>query len=141
MWNNPDDATLRKILETSRSIAVIGLSPNPVRDSHRVTRTMQKAGYDIIGVNPVCPEILGVPCYPSMADVPPERPIDIVNIFRRPEFVARHVDEAIARGGVRCIWMQLGVVDEAAARKAQSAGLTVVMDLCIMVEHRILFGR
>jgi predicted CoA-binding protein len=136
MWNNPGTETIRDILTRYRHIAVIGLSPKPERDSHRVTRYMQRAGYTVTGVNPGQTTILGRPCYPSLLAVPPEVPVEIVNIFRRSERVAPHVDEAIARGA-RCVWMQMGIADEVAAARATAAGLTVVMNRCIMVDHRM----
>ena len=112
-------------LEKSNTIAVVGLSPNPERDSHRVAKYMQGQGYRIIPVNPVIEEVLGEKSYPDLASVP--EPIDMVDIFRRSEHVAPLVEEAIAVGA-KYIWMQDGVEDEAAARKAQDAGLLVVMD-------------
>ena len=112
-------------LENSRTIAVVGLSPNPQRDSHRVAKYMQGQGYRIIPVNPVIEEVLGEKSYPDLKSVP--EPIDMVDIFRRSEYVAPLVDEAI-EVGAKYIWMQDGVEDESAARKAQDAGLLVVMN-------------
>ena len=112
-------------LENSRTIAVVGLSPNPQRDSHRVAKYMQGQGYRIIPVNPVIDEVLGEKSYPDLVSVP--EPIDMVDIFRRSEYVAPLVDEAI-EVGAKYIWMQDGVEDEVAARKAQDAGLLVVMN-------------
>ena len=112
-------------LRNSKTIAVVGLSPNPQRDSHRVARYMQEQGYRIIPVNPMIDEALGEKSYPDLASVP--EPIDMVDIFRRSEYVAPLVDEAIAVGA-KYVWMQDGVEDEAAARKAQEAGLLVVMN-------------
>jgi len=112
---------------------VVCLSSNPARPSYGVTEYMQSAGYHIVPVNPNEREVLGEPSYASLDDVPQK--IEIVDIFRRPEDVPPVVDAAI-RTGAKVIWMQLGIANEAAARKAQTAGLTVVMDACILVEHK-----
>ena len=112
-------------LRNSRSIAVVGLSPNPERDSHRVAKYLQGQGYRIIPVNPMVEEVLGEKSYPDLASVPD--PVDMVDIFRRSEYVAPVVEEAI-QAGAKYIWMQDGVEDEAAARRAQGAGLLVVMN-------------
>ena len=112
-------------LTQSRIIAVVGLSPNPERDSHRVSLYMQQQGYRIIPVNPMADEVLGEVSYPDLKSVP--EAIDMVDIFRRSELVAPVVDQAI-EVGARYIWMQDGVVDEVAAAKAEAAGLLVVMD-------------
>jgi hypothetical protein len=116
---------IERILREDRVIAVVGLSPNPERDSHRVARYMKEQGYRIIPVNPNAQEVLGERSYPSLTEVP-ER-VDIVDIFRRPELVPPVVEEAI-RIGARTVWMQLGVVNEEAAEAARRAGLDVVMD-------------
>ena len=123
-----------QILESSKVIAVVGLSSRAWRPSYRVAEYMQSAGYRIIPVNPAETEILGAKAYASLDDVP-ER-IDVVNIFRRPEFVPSIVESAI-RIGAKAVWMQEGIVHEEAARLAQAAGLLVVMDRCLMVEHRL----
>ena len=112
-------------LTQSRTIAVVGLSPNPERDSYRVSRYMQQQGYRIIPVNPMIDEVLGEVSYPDLKSVP--ETIDMVDIFRRSELVGPVVDQAI-EVGARYIWMQDGVVDEVAAAKAEAAGLLVVMD-------------
>ena len=112
-------------LRESKTIAVVGLSPNPERDSHRVSRYMQQQGYRIIPVNPMAEEVLGEKSYPDLTSVP--EPIDMVDIFRRSELVAPVVDQAI-EVGAKYIWMQDGVVDEASAAKAEEAGILVVMD-------------
>jgi predicted CoA-binding protein len=129
------NSNIREILKSAKNIAVVGLSDSPYRTSNSVSRYIQSAGYNIIPVNPKCSEVLGKKCYPALADVPEE--IDIVNVFRRPEFVAGVIDEAIAVGA-KVVWLQLGVVDEQAAQKALDAGLQVVMDRCIKVEHMYL---
>jgi len=125
--------TIKEILETYKNIAVVGLSSQTSRPSYSVSRYMQTVGYRIIPVNPNETEVLGEKAYASLDDVP--GPIEIVDIFRRPEFVPDVVDAAIRRKA-RVIWMQLGVVNEAAAARARAAGLEVVMDRCILVEHR-----
>ncbi len=125
--------TIEELLRTARTIAVVGLSSKKYRPSHGVSEYMQRAGYRIVPVNPNETEVLGEKAYPNLEAVPGH--IDIVDIFRRPEFVPEIVDEAI-RLGARAIWMQEGVVHEAAAEKARAAGLTVIMDRCILKEHR-----
>jgi len=125
--------TIKEILQTYKNIAVVGLSSQTSRPSYSVSRYMQTVGYRIIPVNPNETEVLGEKAYASLDDVP--GPIEIVDIFRRPEFVPDVVDAAIRRKA-RVIWMQLGIVNEAAAARARAAGLEVVMDRCILVEHR-----
>ena len=124
-----------EILKTSRTIAVVGLSSNPVRPSNGVSAYMKRSGYRIIPVNPNENEVLGEKSYATIEDVPEK--IDIVNIFRRSEYVPDLVDSAI-RVGAKTVWMQEGVIDEAAADRARAAGLQVVMDRCILKEHRKL---
>jgi predicted CoA-binding protein len=138
-WNNPDDEAVRALLRRVRSIIVVGLSPNPVRDSHSVTAYMQRQGYRITGVNPGHAMILGEPCFPTLRDVPRERPLELVNFFRNSADVGRHMDEAVALGA-RALWTQYDVIDGAAARRAADAGLLVIMDRCLLVEHRRLLG-
>jgi hypothetical protein len=121
------------LLRTSHTIAVVGLSDNPMRPSHGVSAYMQSHGYKIIPVNPQADEILGEKAYPSLLEIPDA--IDIVDIFRRSEFVPEIVEQAIQRKA-RAIWMQEGVVHQQAAEKARKAGLLVVMDSCILKEHR-----
>ena len=117
-------------------IAVVGLSDNPLRPSHGVAAYMQSHGYQIIPVNPMISEALGEKSYPQLSDVPGK--IDIVNIFRRPEFVEEVVDEAI-RLKIPAVWMQEGVIDQRSAEKARKAGMFVAMDLCILKEHQARF--
>jgi len=124
-----------EILRVCRTIVVVGLSAKRYRPSYGVAEYMQRAGYRIIPVNPCEAEILGEKCYPDVESVP--EPIDIVDIFRRPEFVPEIVEAAI-RKGAKVIWMQEGVVHEEAARRAREAGLEVVMDRCILKDHRRL---
>jgi predicted CoA-binding protein len=123
------------ILAEARTIAVVGLSPRRFRPSFGVSEYMQRAGYRIVPVNPMVAEVLGEKSYASLEAVP--GPIDIVDIFRRSEHVPEIVEAAIAKGA-RTIWMQEGVVHEEAARRAESAGLAVVMDRCILKDHRRL---
>jgi len=115
-----------------KKIAVVGLSSDPSRASYGVARYMQRHGYQVIPVNPNESEILGERAYPSLSDL--AEPPDVVDVFRRPEHVAAVVDEAIAVGA-KAVWLQLGVIDEQAAQKARDAGLLVVMDRCIKIEH------
>jgi len=124
-----------EVLTQSRTIAVVGLSDNPMRASHGVSAYMQAQGYRIIPVNPHCDFVLGEKAYPSLLDVPEK--IDIVNIFRRSEFVPPIVDQAIQLK-VPAIWMQETVIHEQAAQKARATGIFVVMDECILKEHRKL---
>jgi hypothetical protein len=128
--------SIRELLASSRTIAVVGLSASPFRPSYDVSAYMQAQGYRIIPVNPRLQEVLGERCYARLADVPEK--IDIVNIFRRPEFVPEIVDEVIGLK-VPAVWMQEGVVHEAAAAKARAAGIFVVMDQCILKGHRLRF--
>ncbi|HML18508.1 MAG TPA: CoA-binding protein [Bryobacteraceae bacterium] len=121
------------LLRSAHTIAVVGLSSNPMRPSNGVSEYMKRAGYRIIPVNPNETEVLGEKSYPRLEDVPD--PIDVVNVFRRPQFVPEIVESAI-RIGAKAIWLQEGVIHEAAARRAQQAGLDVVMDRCILKEHR-----
>ena len=124
------------LLKQAKTIAVVGLSENPLRPSHGVAVYMQANGYRIVPVNPEIKEALGEKSYPSLLDVPEK--IDIVDIFRRPEFVEEIVDQAIQLK-TPVIWMQEGVVHEKAAEKARRAGIFVVMDQCILKEHRARF--
>jgi len=120
-------------LKNSKTIAVVGLSSNPLRASHGVSAYMQAQGYRIIPVNPQEEYVLGEKSYASLLEVP--EPVDIVNVFRRSEFVPEIVDQAIQKKA-SAVWMQEGVAHEAAAEKASQAGLFVVQDLCILQEHR-----
>jgi predicted CoA-binding protein len=127
--------SIREILETYKTIAVVGLSSHPWRASYSVSRYMQNAGYRIIPVNPLETEVLGEKAYPVLDEVP--QPFEIVDIFRRSEYVPDIVEAAI-RCNARVIWMQLGVVHEVAAARARAAGLEVVMDRCILQDHMAL---
>ncbi len=132
--SNLSDAEIGGVLATMRTIAVVGLSDRPDRESNMVAAYLQRHGYRIVPVNPAVPEVLGERSYPDLAAIPPEVAIDVVDIFRKPEFIPAVVDEAIARG-TGAVWMQLGLAHNAAAEKARAAGLKVVMDRCIKVEH------
>ena len=131
-------SSIPEILQSARTLAVVGLSSKRYRPSFGVAEYMQRAGYRIIPVNPHETEVLGEKAYPDLASVPEH--IDLVDIFRRPEFVPDLVEEAI-RLGASVIWMQEGVVHEPAAARARQAGLAVVMDRCILKEHRRLLAR
>lgn len=132
-----DIAGLRRVLLETRTIAVVGLSANWNRPSYFAAKYMLEHGYTIIPVNPAYEEVLGLKCYPSLREVPVR--IDMVDVFRKPEDVPPLVDEAIAIGA-RTLWLQLGVIHEEAARKAEAAGLQVIMDRCVKIEHARLFG-
>ncbi len=129
---------LRRILATSKTIAVVGLSNRPERPSHEVASYLKDEGYRIIPVNPNLTEVLGEKIYPSLRDVP--EPVDVVDIFRRPESVPPIVEDAIAIRA-KVVWMQLGIVNEQAAARARAAGLKVVMNTCIATTHDALRGR
>ncbi|HTS76808.1 MAG TPA: CoA-binding protein [Bryobacteraceae bacterium] len=126
-------ANIPEILKSARTIAVVGLSSSRARPSNGVAEYMQRAGYRIIPVNPNETEVLGEKSYARLEDVPEK--IDIVDVFRRPEFVPEIAESAI-RVGAATLWLQEGVVHEAAAQRASAAGLAVVMDKCILKEHR-----
>lgn len=127
------DATAARILDRSRVIAVVGASPRPSRPSYGVMRTLLEHGYEVIPVTPNAETILGRAAVPDLASVPADTTIDLVDIFRRSDRAGVHVDEAIARGA-RAVWLQLGVIDHAAAQRARAAGLEVVMDRCPAIE-------
>ena len=131
----PSDVVVAELLRSARTIAVVGLSSSRFRPSYGVSQYMQSAGYRIIPVNPNEREALGEKAYARLEDIPEK--IDIVNIFRRSEFVPEVVESAI-RIGARAVWMQEGVVNEDAAKRARQAGLLVIMDHCILKEHRRL---
>lgn len=134
-YEHPPQEEIRKLLNESCTIAVVGLSDDPTRVSYMVAEAMQKKGYCIIPVNPKAEQILGETCYPSLKDVPV--PIDIVNVFRRSEYCADVAREA-AEVKAKAIWLQQGIVNEEAARIAADSGMFCVMDLCIKVLDSIL---
>lgn len=132
-FTNPPDEVIDDILLRPRRIAVVGCSPDPARDSHRIALLLIARGHDVVPVNPRVAEVLGRPCYPDLRAVPGG--VEMVDVFRRSEHLAPLVDDAVA-AGARILWTQLGVVDEAAAGRARAAGLTVVMDRCPAIEYR-----
>jgi predicted CoA-binding protein len=123
---------IKAVLRNYQVVAVVGLSPKPERASHQVAQYLKEHGYRIVPVNPGQKEILGEKCYPSLKDIP--FPIEVVDIFRNVEAIPGIVDEAIAMGA-KVVWMQLGLAEPASARKAREAGLQVVMDRCMKIEH------
>jgi predicted CoA-binding protein len=138
---NPTDQEIHAILSRPTTVAVIGCSDNPDRDSLRIAMLLRDKGFRVIPVNPQLPpdaliDALGERCYPDLAAIPDE--VELVDVFRRSEFVADVAEQAIAKGA-RILWCQLGVIDLDAARRAQAAGLTVVMDRCPAIEYRRLF--
>ena len=135
---NPTDEEIKGILKRAKNIAVVGLSDKPARDSHRVAAYLETRGYKIFPVNPTIEETLGEKSYGRLEDIP--EPIDVVDIFRAPEHVPPIVESAIAIRA-KVVWMQLGVVNEEAAEKARASGLTVVMDRCMMQEHKGLLAK
>ncbi len=132
---SPD--ALRALLREARTIAVVGLSPKPERPSHSVSRYLQRAGYHIVPINPGHEKVLGEQSYPTLTAAARDHAIDVVDVFRRSEYAGAIVDEAIALH-VRLIWLQLGVVDEAAAARAEAAGIPIIMDHCLAIEHQAL---
>lgn len=134
------DPTVESVLTTTRTWAVVGCSPDPWRDSHGVADALQRWGFRVIPVNPAVDEVLGVRCYPSLLDIPAEEGVEVVDVFRRSAEAGRHVDEAIEIGAT-AVWLQLGVIDEAAAARARAAGLQVVMDRCPKIEFPQLSSR
>lgn len=133
-----DPATIRRALHTSRTIAVVGLSPNELRASNFVGFYLQRHGYMVIPVNPRADEVLGEKSYPSLTDV--QEPVDIVNVFRAPDAVPEIAREAVEIGA-KTLWLQFGVISEEGARIAEDGGMTVIMDRCLKVEHARHMGR
>jgi len=136
-FENPGDDEIRSLLAERRTYAVVGCSPDPSRDSHEIARLLQSRGHRVVPVRPGGGEILGERAWPDLLSVPV--PVDVVDVFRRPEHVPAIVEDAIAIGA-RALWLQLGVVHEEAALRARDAGLVVVMDRCPAIELRRLFG-
>ncbi len=139
-------AHLRKVLQDVRRIAAVGVSTNPVRPSFYVARYLLGQGYDVVPVNPVYAgaEVFGRRVVPSMAEIPGDAPVDMVDVFRRPEEAGAVVDEALEAllpRGLKAIWMQIGVIDHEAAARAEAKGVTVIMDHCPKIEHQRLFGQ
>ncbi len=131
----PKDDELRGILRESKVIAVVGLSPKHERDSNMVARYLRNAGYEIIPVNPAVDEVLGCKAYPTLADIPKQ--VDIVDVFRRPEHAIAIAEEAV-QTGAKVLWLQEGVHNQQACDIAMKAGMSVISDLCIKVEHQRL---
>ncbi|NPA03945.1 MAG: CoA-binding protein [Epsilonproteobacteria bacterium] len=129
---------IKEIFKTVKTIAVVGLSPNPDKDSHRVAKYLQSVGYKIVPIYPKGEEILGEKVYKSLKEVPFK--IDLVDVFRKPQALVPIVQEAIARGDVKVVWFQKGIVNNEAAKLAQEAGMKVVQNRCTMVDHKALFG-
>ena len=136
--SHPDPA--RKILETYKTFAVVGCSADPWRASHGVAASLQSRGYRIIPVTPFEQEILGERCYPDLASIPEKEGVEVADIFRRSDAAGAHVDEAIELG-LKAVWLQIGVIDEAAAERARAAGLDVVMDRCPKIEYPRVFSH
>lgn len=138
-----DPGEIERALRSARTVAVVGCSPKADRPSNSIARYLIGAGYDVIPVNPGHGEILGRPCYPDLAAIPADIRLDIVDVFRRPEFVADVANAAIARGAgkVGFFWMQDGVIDEEAAGKLNKAGIPVAMDRCIYRDRETLSSR
>jgi predicted CoA-binding protein len=134
---NEDINTLRRILKQCRTIAVVGLSADWWRPSYFAAKYMQEHGYRVIPVNPSYQQILGEKCYANLRDIP--EPVDIVDCFRKSEDIGPIAEDAVAIGA-KVLWMQIGVINHAAAEKARAAGLEVVMDRCVKIEHARLFG-
>ena len=127
------DEDVRTILRELRVWAVVGCSPDPTRDSHRIARLLQERGYRVIPVHPGASSVLGERCYPSLGAIPASEGVEVVDVFRRSSAAGAHVDEAIAIGA-RAVWLQLGVIDHAAIERARAAGLRAVMDRCPAIE-------
>jgi predicted CoA-binding protein len=134
LYNAPSEA-VRKVLEAYRTVAVVGLSNDPDKDSYMVARYMKENGYRIVPVNPKYDEVLGERSYPGLKDIP--FPVEIVDIFRKPDAVPDIVEDAIDIGA-KVVWMQKGIVKNSAAERARGAGLEVVMDKCMKIEHKNL---
>ena len=138
-FKNPGAEERRALLERVETIAVVGLSPKPERPSHRIARDLQRYGYRIVPIRPAIDRLLGEQVYASIIDVPETVQIDLVNVFRRSEYLAEIVDACLARK-INALWAQLGIHDEDAALRAQAAGMTVITDRCISVDYRELLG-
>lgn len=134
---NPDPEERRALLKKIRTIAVLGLSPKPERPSYRVASQLQSFGYRVIPVRPCIDTLLGERVYANIIDI--DEPIDLVNVFRRSEYLPQIVEECLARG-VPALWAQLGIVDQEAAARARNGGMTVIMDRCIAIDYRELMA-
>jgi uncharacterized protein len=137
MFSNPDVGEICNMLREVRTIAVVGLSPLPVRPSYRIARAMQGAGYRIVPVRPLVPKVLGERAYGTLAEIP--HPVDLVNVFRAARFIDGIVDDCL-RLGIKRLWIQEGIVNEPAAERARAGGIKVVMDRCIWRDYNGLCG-
>lgn len=135
MFENPSAEARRALLKRVKSIAVVGLSPDPSRPSHEVARAMREFGFRIVPVHPLATEVLGERAYRRLSDIP--SPVDLVNVFRRAQFIDAVVDECLALG-LKALWIQEGIVNEAAAQRAREGGMVVVMDRCIYRDYKQL---
>lgn len=135
---NSDNAQIAEIFKATKTIAILGLSPNPEKDSHKVAAYLKSAGFKIVPIYPKDEEILGEKVYRSLAEIP--FAVDMIDIFRKPDALDAVADAAIARGDVKVFWAQKGIVNNAAAEKALNGGMQVVQNRCTMVEHRMLQG-
>jgi predicted CoA-binding protein len=135
---NSNTQEMKEYFKNTKTIAVIGCSPNPTKDSHRVAKYLQEVGYDMIPIYPKEDIILGQKVYRSLADI--EKSVDMVVVFRKPEVVNAVADACIARGDVKVLWTQIGIINNEAGQKAKDAGISVVQNYCAMVEHRILMN-
>jgi len=132
---NSNNAEIKKILEETKTIAIIGCSPNPEKASNRVAVYLKEVGYTIIPIYPKEDEILGEKVYRSLEEIPSDIKIDMVDIFRKPDVIDLVVDQVLRRGNIQCVWTQLGLVNNEAAKKAKDAGLDVVQNHCTKIEH------
>jgi predicted CoA-binding protein len=132
---NPSDDELKQLLTSATTIAMVGASSNPDKASHGIMQKLQRVGYKVIPINPKETEVLGERTYPSLLDV--DQPVDIVDVFRRPEDTPPIADDAV-KIGAKALWLQSGIVSEEAAARAAAGGLTVVMDACIAATHSLL---
>jgi predicted CoA-binding protein len=135
VFENPSAEARRALLKRVKSIAVVGLSPDPSRPSHEVARAMREFGFRIVPVHPLATEVLGERAYRRLSDIP--SPVDLVNVFRRAQFIDAVVDECLALG-LKALWIQEGIVNEAAAQRAREGGMVVVMDRCIYRDYKQL---
>ena len=136
---NSNKDEIKAIFDETKTIAIIGCSPNEQKDSNKVAVYLQNAGFKIIPVYPKEDTILGEKVYKSLSEIPKDIQIDIVDIFRKPDVIASVVDEAILRGGIKCIWTQLGLVHNEAAAKAKENNINVVQNHCTKIEHKAIF--
>lgn len=135
---NPANETIKQVLEEAKTIAVVGLSDNPERTSYQISKIMQEQGYRIIPVNPTVEKVLGEKAYPALTDVPEK--IDIINVFRRPEYLPAIAREAV-QTDAKVFWAQQGIANQEAYDYLHERGFTVMMDLCIKVAHAVLVGN